>query len=46
MIFSQYKETCEVLLDYQTIGGKDGKIMSGRQLGILYMQILMSIVEG
>ena len=23
MIFSQYKETCEVLLDYPTIGGYD-----------------------
>ena len=25
MIFSQYKETCEVLLDYPTIGGEDIK---------------------
>ena len=25
MIFSQYKETCEVLLDYPTIGGGDKK---------------------
>ena len=23
MIFSQYRETCEVLLDYQKIGGDD-----------------------
>ena len=23
MIFSQYKETCQVLLDYTTIGGED-----------------------
>ena len=25
MIFSHYKETCEVLLDYPTIGGGDKK---------------------
>ena len=25
MIFKQYKETCEVLLDYPTIGGEDIK---------------------
>ena len=25
MIFSQYRETCEVLLDYQKIGGDDVK---------------------
>ena len=25
MKFSQYKETCEVLLDYSTIGGEDIK---------------------
>ena len=25
MIFSQYKETCEVILDYTTIGGGDIK---------------------
>ena len=25
MIFSQYKETCEVVLDYPKIGGKDLK---------------------
>ena len=25
MIFSEYKETCEVLLDYATIGGEDIK---------------------
>ena len=25
MLFSQYKETCEVLLDYPTVGGEDIK---------------------
>ena len=25
MIFSQYKETCEILLDYPKIGGEDMK---------------------
>ena len=46
MIFSQYKKTFEVLLDYTIIGGEDVNIMSRRKFGIFYMQILMYIVEG
>ena len=32
---SQYKETCEVLIDYPKIGGEDKKIMLESQLGTL-----------
>ena len=45
MIFLQYKETCEVLLDYPKIVGEDKNIIFQRQLGIFCMQVLMSIVE-
>ena len=42
-IFSQYEETCEVLLDYPKIGGDNFKDFVRRQVGILCMPILMSI---
>ena len=34
MIFSQYKETCEALIDYPNLGGEDINIMPKRKLGI------------
>ena len=34
MIFSQYTETCEVLLDYSKIGGENIKYSQKRPLGI------------
>ena len=43
MIFSQYKETCEVLLDYPKIGGDNIKEFVKRILGIFCMIILMCI---
>ena len=46
MIFSQYTETCEVLLDYKKIGGYD--IIEGfvkRLSEIFCMPILMYTVE-
>ena len=46
MIFSQYKEPCEVLLDYPKIGGEDKNIMFKKQLVIFCMQTLISTVEG
>ena len=46
MIFSQYRETCEVLLDYPRIGG-DGLIedYSKRLSETFCMLILMHIAE-
>ena len=46
MIFSQYTETCEVLLDYPKIGG-DGIIedYAKRLSGIFCMQTLMYTSE-
>ena len=41
MIFSQYKETGEVLLDYPKKGGGDIKEFAKRMLGIFCMPILM-----
>ena len=38
MIFSQYKETCELLLDYPKIGGDDNEEFLKRPLGIFFMQ--------
>ena len=32
MIFSQYKETCEVLIDYQKIGGGNIKEFSKKSI--------------
>ena len=46
MIFSQYKENFEILLDYPKIGGKDIKDFFKGILVIFCMPILMSIVEG
>ena len=46
IIFSKYKETCEVLLDYQKIRGEDIKYYLKTSIRVFYMQILMSIVEG
>ena len=45
MIFSQYTEICEVLLDYPKIGGEDIKDFEKRPLGIFCMQILMYTAE-
>ena len=46
MIFSQYTETCEVLLDYPKIGGDDIiKDFSKRPLGIFCMQTLIYTTE-
>ena len=45
MIFSQYIETCEVLLDDPKIGGEHIKDFSKMPLGIFCMQILMFIAE-
>ena len=44
MIFSQFRETCELLLYYPKIGWED-IIKKKRPLGIFCMQILMSIAE-
>ena len=47
MILSQYTETCEVPINYPDLGGGGVlKIIPRRQLRVIYMQILMSIVEG
>ena len=46
IIFSQYKETCEVLIDYATEGGEDIKNMLKRKSGIFHMKILMFVEEG
>ena len=46
MIFSQYKETCEVLLDYPKIGGVILlKIMQKMSSGNFCMQTLMYTAE-
>ena len=45
MIFSQYTENCEVLLDYPIIGGEDIKYSEKRPIGIFCMQILMYTSE-
>ena len=41
MIFSQYTETCEVIIYYPKIGGDDIEDYAKRPLGIFCMQILM-----
>ena len=46
MIFSQYKETCEVLLDYQKIGGENIKDFVKNPLGMFFMPTLIYISEG
>ena len=40
MIFSQYRETCEVLLDYQKIG-RMVRIMKNRPLETFFIPIVM-----
>ena len=45
LIFSQYIETCEVLLDYPKIGGEDIKDFAKIPLGIFFMQTLMYTAE-
>ena len=45
MLFSQYTETCEVILDYPKIGGEDIKYFPKMPLGIFCMQILMYTAE-
>ena len=45
MTFSQYKENCELLLDYPKIEGGDIKSFSKISFGIFCMQILMYIAE-
>ena len=46
MIFLQYKENCEVLLDYPKIGGGVLRNLQERPLGIFCMQILIYTAEG
>ena len=44
MIFSQYTETCEVILDYPEIGGDDIEDDAKKAIrDIFFMQILMYI---
>ena len=43
MIFSKYKETCEVLLNYQKTGGGNIKYFVKIPLGIFCIPILMYI---
>ena len=45
MIFSQYTETCDVILDNPKIGGDDIEDNKKRPLGIFCMQILMRTAE-
>ena len=45
MIFSQYTETCEVILDYKKIGGGDIEDYAKMPLGIFCMQILIYTAE-
>ena len=45
MIFSQYTETCEFLLNYPKIGGDDIQGFEKRPLGIFCMLILMYKAE-
>ena len=46
MIFLQYKETCEVLIDYPKIGGDDIiEDYAKRPSGIFCMQIFMYTAE-
>ena len=45
MIFSQYTETCEVLLDYTKIGGEDIKYFTRKAIRNIFMQILMYKAE-
>ena len=39
MIFSQYIETCEVLLDYSRVGGEGKNVLFKIPSGIFCMQI-------
>ena len=45
MIFDQYKETCELLLDSPKIGGENIKYFVKRILGTFFMSILLCIAE-
>ena len=45
MIFSQYTETCEVIIDYPKIGREDNKYFSKKSIGIFCMQILVYTAE-
>ena len=44
MVFSQYKETCDVIIDNPITGGVDIKDILKKAIGF-YIQILMSMVE-
>ena len=44
-IFSQYKETCEVLLDYPKIGGENIKSFSRKAITNICMTILMCTAD-
>ena len=46
MIFSHYKETCEVLLNDPKIGGEDIKYYFTKEIRNILYEKLMSIVEG
>ena len=45
LIFSQYTETCEVILDYPNIGVEDITYFQKSPLGIFCMQIVMYTEE-
>ena len=45
MIFSQYTETCEVIIDYQKIVGYYIEVYAKIPLGIFSMQILIYTAE-
>ena len=45
MIFSHYRETCEVLLDYQKIGGENIKDYVKKDIRNFFMPTLMYIAQ-
>ena len=45
MIFPQYTEICEVLIDYPKIGWESIKYFAKKPLGIFFIQIFMYTVE-
>ena len=45
MIFSQYRETCEIFLDYPKIGGDDVEDYAKRLSEIFFMQTFMYTAE-
>ena len=45
IIFSQYTETCEIIIDYPKIGGDDIEYYEKNPLGIFCIKILMYTAE-